>query len=61
MDYVHTVRIKEAKRILETTDASIERISEEVSYIDPALFRRLSIAQVGADTRRVSAVRKVIA
>ena len=41
MDYVHTVRIEEAKQILETTDASVERIGEEVGYEDPASFRRL--------------------
>ena len=41
MDYVHTVRIEEAKQILETTDASIERIGEEVGYEDSASFRRL--------------------
>jgi transcriptional regulator GlxA family with amidase domain len=41
MDYVHTVRIEEAKQILETTDASIERIGAEVGYEDPASFRGL--------------------
>jgi AraC-like DNA-binding protein len=33
--------MEEAKQILETTDANIERIGEEVGYEDPASFRRL--------------------
>ena len=41
MDYVHTVRIEEAKQMLEATDANIETIGEEVGYEDPASFRRL--------------------
>ena len=41
MDYVHTVRMEEAKQMLETTDASVERIGEEVGYEDPVSFRRL--------------------
>jgi transcriptional regulator GlxA family with amidase domain len=41
MDYVHTVRTEEAKQMLETTDASVESIGEEVGYGDPASFRRL--------------------
>jgi transcriptional regulator GlxA family with amidase domain len=41
IDYVQAVRIEEAKQILETTDANIERISEEVGYEDPVSFRRL--------------------
>jgi transcriptional regulator GlxA family with amidase domain len=41
MDYVHAVRIEEAKQIIETTNASIERIGEEVGYEDSASFRRL--------------------
>jgi len=41
MDYVHTVRIEEAKQILETTDFNVETIGEEVGYEDPASFRRL--------------------
>jgi transcriptional regulator GlxA family with amidase domain len=39
--YVHTVRIEEAKQILETTDAGIDRVGAEVGYEDAASFRRL--------------------
>ena len=41
IDYVHTVRIEEAKQILETTEASIDNIGSEVGYEDAASFRRL--------------------
>ena len=41
IDYVHTVRMEEAKQILETTDFNVEKIGEEVGYEDPASFRRL--------------------
>jgi transcriptional regulator GlxA family with amidase domain len=41
IDYVHTVRIEEAKQILETTEASIDSIGAEVGYEDAASFRRL--------------------
>lgn len=39
--YVQRVRIEEAKRRLERTDASIDDISWEVGYEDAAAFRRL--------------------
>jgi transcriptional regulator GlxA family with amidase domain len=41
IDYVHTVRIEEAKQILEKTEASVEGIGAEVGYEDSASFRRL--------------------
>ena len=41
MDYVHVVRIEEAKQIIETTNASIERIGEEVGYEDFGLVSPL--------------------
>jgi len=39
--YVQHLRIEGAKRRLERTDTSIEKISWEVGYEDPASFRRL--------------------
>lgn len=39
--YVQRLRIEEAKRRLERTDASIEEISWRVGYEDSAFFRRL--------------------
>lgn len=39
--YVQRLRIEEAKRRLERTNASIDHISWQVGYEDPAFFRRL--------------------
>lgn len=39
--YVQRLRIEDAKRRLERTDASVEDISWRVGYEDPAFFRRL--------------------
>jgi transcriptional regulator GlxA family with amidase domain len=41
LDYVHALRIEEAKQMLETTDAAVDGIAAEVGYEDPAFFRRL--------------------
>ncbi len=40
-DYVQTLRIEEAKQLLETTGDPIESIGFQVGYEDPAYFRRL--------------------
>jgi transcriptional regulator GlxA family with amidase domain len=39
--YVQRLRIEDAKRRLERTDASVEDVSWRVGYEDPAFFRRL--------------------
>jgi transcriptional regulator GlxA family with amidase domain len=39
--YVQRLRIEDAKRRLERTDASVDDISWKVGYEDPAFFRRL--------------------
>src|SRR5690606_16288363 len=39
--YIQRLRIEDAKRRLERTDASIDDISWRVGYEDPAFFRRL--------------------
>jgi transcriptional regulator GlxA family with amidase domain len=41
MDYVHAIRIEEAKQLLETSDISVEEIGHAVGYEDPTSFRRL--------------------
>jgi transcriptional regulator GlxA family with amidase domain len=41
ISYVQRLRIEEAKKRLERTDAAIEEISRVVGYEDPAFFRRL--------------------
>ncbi|SDD89065.1 GlxA family transcriptional regulator [Kordiimonas lacus] len=39
--YVQTIRVEEAKQLLETTHLSVEEISAAVGYEDSAFFRRL--------------------
>lgn len=41
IEYVQRLRIEDAKRRLERSDASIDEISWKVGYEDPAFFRRL--------------------
>ena len=41
IDYVQRLRVEDAKRRLERTDAPVEEISWRVGYEDPAFFRRL--------------------
>lgn len=41
IEYVQTLRIEEAKQLLEATEMQTDEISTEVGYNDPASFRRL--------------------
>lgn len=41
LDYVQSLRIEEAKQMLETTDDAIDQIAALVGYEDPNSFRRL--------------------
>lgn len=41
LEYVQRLRIEDAKRRLERTDAAVDEISWRVGYEDPAFFRRL--------------------
>jgi transcriptional regulator GlxA family with amidase domain len=41
LEYVHAVRLEEAKQMLETSNAPIESIARDVGYGDPAFFGRL--------------------
>lgn len=41
LEYVQTLRIEEAKHLLETTTQATDDIATEVGYEDPATFRRL--------------------
>jgi transcriptional regulator GlxA family with amidase domain len=47
IDYVHTLRVEEAKEMLEKSDASIDQIGRDVGYEDPASFRRLFKRKAG--------------
>jgi transcriptional regulator GlxA family with amidase domain len=41
IEYVQTLRIEEAKQLLEATDMQTDQVAAEVGYGDPASFRRL--------------------
>lgn len=41
IEYVQTLRVEEAKQLLETTSLASDDIAREVGYEDPASFRRL--------------------
>lgn len=46
-EYVQTLRVEEAKQILETTTRTIEQISADVGYSEPSSFRSAFRKQVG--------------
>lgn len=55
IDYVHTLRIEEAKQMLEVREAPVEAIAQEVGYEDAAFFSRLfrrKVALTPAQYRR---------
>ena len=45
--YVQRLRVEEAKSRLESTEQSVEAISRQVGYEDPAFFRRLFTRTTG--------------
>ena len=47
MDYVHAIRIEEAKQLLETGDIGVDDVSQAVGYQDPTSFRRLFKRKAG--------------
>ncbi|SDL04953.1 GlxA family transcriptional regulator [Aliiruegeria lutimaris] len=47
IDYVQSLRVEEAKHLLETTNTPVDDISEQVGYEDSGSFRRLFKRQVG--------------
>jgi transcriptional regulator GlxA family with amidase domain len=47
LDYVHALRLEEAKQMLETTELSVEAIANEVGYEDTSFFGRLFRRKVG--------------
>lgn len=47
LDYVHALRLEEAKQMLETGEDSIEAIASEVGYEDTSFFGRLFRRKVG--------------
>jgi transcriptional regulator GlxA family with amidase domain len=47
LDYVHALRLEEAKQMLETTDLDVATIAGEVGYEDTSFFGRLFRRRVG--------------
>lgn len=47
IEYVHTLRLEEAKQLLESNDEPIEAVAQEVGYEDAAFFGRLFRRKVG--------------
>lgn len=41
LDYVHTLRLEEAKQMLESSDQAVETIARDVGYEDAGFFSRL--------------------
>lgn len=46
LEYVHTLRLEEAKQMLETSDLPVEAVAVEVGYQDASFFGRLFRRQV---------------
>jgi AraC-like DNA-binding protein len=45
LEYIHTLRLDEAKRMLETTEQPIEAVANEVGYEDASFFGASSAAR----------------
>lgn len=52
IEYVQTLRIEEAKHLLETTSMPLDEVSAEVGYRDPSSFRRLFKRLTGVSPAR---------
>lgn len=52
VDYVQTLRIEEAKQLLETSSAATDEIGRRIGYEDPAFFRRLFKRRTGVTPGR---------
>ncbi len=52
MEYVQTMRIEEAKHLLETRKMPVDQVAIEVGYEDPNFFRRLFKRRVGVTPAR---------
>lgn len=47
VEYIQTLRVEEAKQMLETTDISIDEIAAEIGYSEPSSFRSAFRKHVG--------------
>lgn len=64
IEYVQTLRLEEAKHVLETSDDPIDEVAADVGYEDPSYFGRLFKRSVGLTPaqyrRRFGGLRKVL-
>jgi len=64
LEYVHTLRLEEAKQILETSVLPVEAVASEVGYEDASFFGRLFRRKVGLTPaqyrKRFSTLREVL-
>lgn len=64
LEYVHTLRLEEAKQVLETTDLPVEAVANEVGYEDASFFGRLFRRKIGLTPaqyrKRFGAMRKAL-
>jgi transcriptional regulator GlxA family with amidase domain len=64
LEYVHTLRLEEAKQMLEASDLPIEAIANEVGYEDAGFFSRLFKRKVNLTParyrRRFGAMRRAL-
>ena len=65
LEYVHTLRLEEAKHLLETGDSPVEAVANEVGYEDAGFFGRLFRRNVGLTPaqyrKRFRSIRRAIA
>jgi transcriptional regulator GlxA family with amidase domain len=47
LEYVHAIRLEEAKKLLESTDLTLDKLAERVGYEDSTFFSRLFRRSVG--------------
>lgn len=52
LDYVQSLRIEEAKQMLESTDDPIDDVAGAVGYAEPAAFRRLFKRMTGVQPKQ---------
>lgn len=58
IEYVSKLRIKEAKRLLVSTNRSISSISLEVGYVDPSYFSKVFIKHEGISAHKYRLIEK---
>jgi transcriptional regulator GlxA family with amidase domain len=64
LEYIHTMRLEEAKHLLESSNTPVEVVANEVGYEDTAFFSRLFRRKVGLTPaqyrRRFGALRRAV-